>query len=121
MEESIDGSAKNFPSTEEEEAGYDHGGENLELAVAVGVFGIGRAGGGGDADESDDAGGTIEERVHGVRKNAQAAEAPADTEFKGSESYVDGESDEEDSADASGAGGFVHERRSAMPPAGGAR
>ena len=121
MEESIDGGAKNFPSTEEEEAGYDHGGENLKLAVAVGMFGIGRTGGGGDADESDDAGGAIEEGVHGVGKNAQATEAPADTEFKGSESYVDGEGDEEDSANAGGAGGFVHERRSAMPPAGGAR
>jgi hypothetical protein len=70
MEESIDGGAKNFPSTEEEEAGYDHGGENLKLAVAVGMFGIGRTGGGGDADESDDAGGAIEEGVHGVGKNA---------------------------------------------------
>jgi hypothetical protein len=81
MEESIDGGTENFPSAEEEEAGHDHGGENLKLAVTVGVFGIGWTGGGGDADESDDAGGAIEERVHGVGKNSYAAEAPADTEF----------------------------------------
>jgi len=121
MEESIDGGTENFPSAEEEEAGHDHGGENLKLAVTVGVFGIGWTGGGGDADESDDAGGPIEKGVHGIGKNAQAAEAPTDTKFKSSKSYVDSEGDEEDSANAGGAGGFVHKRRSAMPPAGGAR
>ena len=121
VEESIDGGTENFPSAEEEEAGHDHGGEDLKLAVAVRMFGIGRAGRGGDADEGDDAGGTIEEGVHGVGKNAQATEAPADAELEGSESDIDGEGDEEDSADASGAGGFAHDRRSAMPPVRGAR
>ena len=45
------------------------------------MVGIGWAGCGGNADECDDTGRPIEQGVHGVGDNGEAAVAPADGEF----------------------------------------
>ena len=85
------------------------------------MVGIGGASGGGDADQGDDAGGTIEQRVHGIRNNAEAPEFPTDGELEAGEKGVAAEGGEENAADSIRASGFTHGRRSAAPPARGAR
>ena len=89
--------------------------------MTVGVIGIGGAGGGGDTDEGDDAGSSVQQGVDGVGKNTEAPQVPTDPEFDQGQQHVDGQRREEHPADPAGAGGFAHGRRSAMPPARGAR
>ena len=85
---------ENFPRTKEQQAGDDDGGKNLEFAVAVGMSGVGWPGGGGDADQGDDAGSAIEQGVNGVGKDAQAAQLPADAKLDGGQKRVDSQGGE---------------------------
>ena len=62
-------------------SGHDHGGEDFVFAVSIRVVGVGRASGSSNADECDDTGRTIEQGVHGVGDNGEAAVAPPDGEF----------------------------------------
>ena len=89
--------------------------------MAVRMFGIGRASGSGDADEGDDTCGTVEKGVHGVGKNSEASEAPTDGEFQAGEEKVATKCGEENAPNPGGTDCFAHDRRSAAPPARGAR
>lgn len=89
--------------------------------MAVRMFGIGRASGSGDADEGDDTCGTVEKRVHGVGENTEASKAPTDGEFQSGEEKVATKCGEENAPNPGGTDCFAHDRRSAAPPARGAR
>lgn len=89
--------------------------------MAVRMFGIGRASGSGDADEGDDTCSTVEKGVHGVGENTEASKAPTDGEFQAGEEKVATKCGEENAPNPGGTDCFAHDRRSAAPPARGAR
>jgi hypothetical protein len=92
MEQARNGSPQNFPSTEKEKTCHDHGGEDFVFTMPIRVVGIRRTGGGGDSNEGDHAGGTIEKGVHCIGKNAQTAKPPTDPKLKSCEENVANES-----------------------------
>jgi hypothetical protein len=92
VEKARDRSSQDFPCTEKEKACHNHGGKDFVFTMPIRVVGIWRPGGGGDSDEGDHAGGTIEEGVHRIGKNAQTAEPPTDPKLKACEKNVANES-----------------------------
>jgi hypothetical protein len=89
--------------------------------MAVRMFGIGWPSGCSDADEGNNTCSSVEKRVHGVGKNSEASETPTDGELQASEQKVATECGEENAPNPSGTDRFTHDRRSAAPPALGAR
>ena len=84
-EEAIEGFIDDVDGGEEEQAGFDEGGEIFKFAVAVGVALVGRLIGNADGEKGDDGGDEVEAGVQGFGENAEAVCAKDEEGFKAEE------------------------------------
>ena len=81
-EQALGGLVDDPDTSEEEESGFDEGGEIFYFTVTVLVIGIGRLVGNTDREIGDDGGDEVESRVGRFGKNSQAAGSDADHDFE---------------------------------------
>ena len=81
-EKTVHGLVDDPDAGEEEQAGFDEGGDVFDLAVAVLILGVGGQVADAHGIEGDDGGDQIERGVQGLGENAEAAAENADDEFE---------------------------------------
>ena len=80
--DAADGLGKDPDAGAEHEEGFDAGGEAFDLAVAVGVVGVGGAVGDLDGEEGDGGGDEVDAGVRGLGEHAEGAGEEAGEEFE---------------------------------------
>ena len=92
--DAADGLGEDPDAGGEHEDGFDGGGEALDLAVAVGVVGVGGTVGDLDGEEGDAGGDEVDAGVRGFGEHAERAGEKAGEEFE--EGYSEGGEDGEE-------------------------